>query len=112
MTAPLLLAGGDPLLGSPGGRSREATWAEVLALDPEVVVVAPCGVPPDQAWEQAADLPEALVRRELVVMDLARPGPRLVDAVEGLAAFLHPEAGVPQRPDVVGRPPSRDPTSP
>ena len=38
-------AGGEPLLGDPGGRSRASSWDEVLRTDPEVVVLAPCGTP-------------------------------------------------------------------
>jgi len=95
-------AGGDALLGDPGGRSRATTWVEMLATDPEVVVLAPCGMPSADALDQAADLvPSELLRRRVVAVDLARPGPRLVDCVEALAAVLHPDVGLPARPDVV-----------
>jgi iron complex transport system substrate-binding protein len=95
-------AGGEPLLGDPGGRSRPAAWDEVLRTDPDVVVLAPCGVPPERAIAQAGDLvPAELLRRRMVAVDLARPGPRLVDCVEALAAMLHPGAGLPPRPDIV-----------
>lgn len=95
-------AGGEPLLGDPGGRSRPATWDEAIATDPEVVVLAPCGMPSATAIDQAAALvPPELLRRRTVAVDLARPGPRLVDSVEALAAVLHPDAGLPARPDVV-----------
>ncbi len=95
-------AGGEPLLGDPGGRSRASTWEAVLRTDPEVVVLAPCGMPPDQAIAQSADLvPSELLGRRVVAVDLARPGPRLVDCVEALAALLHPAAGLPERPDVL-----------
>jgi iron complex transport system substrate-binding protein len=95
-------AGGEPLLGDPGGRSRPSTWDAVLATDPEVVVLAPCGLPSAEAVEQAAELvPPSLLRRRVVAVDLARPGPRLVDCVEALAAVLHPDAGLPARPDVL-----------
>jgi iron complex transport system substrate-binding protein len=33
----------------------------------------------------------------------ARPGPRLVDGVEALAAILHPDAGVPLDPALARR---------
>jgi iron complex transport system substrate-binding protein len=33
----------------------------------------------------------------------ARPGPRLVDGVEALAAILHPDAGVPLDPKLAQR---------
>ena len=95
-------AGGEPLLGDPGGRSRAVTWDDALQTDPEVVVVAPCGMPSTDALAQADDLvPPELLRRRVVALDLARPGPRLVDCVEALAAVLHPGAGLPARPDVL-----------
>jgi iron complex transport system substrate-binding protein len=93
-------AGGIPLLCDPGGRSRPATWDEVRATSPEVVVLAPCGLPPGRAWEQARAIPGGVLTERTVVMDLARPGPRLVDCVEALAAVLHPDAGLPPRPDL------------
>jgi iron complex transport system substrate-binding protein len=95
-------AGGEPLLGDPGGRSRPTTWDEALATDPEVVVLAPCGMPSSDAVAQAQALvPASLLRRRTVAVDLARPGPRLVDCIEALAAVLHPDAGLPARPDVL-----------
>jgi iron complex transport system substrate-binding protein len=98
----VVAAGGDPLLGDPGGRSRPSTWDDVLRTDPEVVVLAPCGVPSATAMAQAGDLvPAELLERRVVAVDLARPGPRLVDCVEALAAVLHPGAGPPALPDVL-----------
>lgn len=93
-------AGGTPLLGNPGGRSRPTTWDDVRAASPEVVVLGPCGVPLDEAREQARKLPDGVLAPRTVLMDLARPGPRLVDCVEALAAVLHPDAGLAARPDV------------
>ncbi|HVM25354.1 MAG TPA: ABC transporter substrate-binding protein [Candidatus Limnocylindrales bacterium] len=99
-------AGGIPLLGEAGGRSREATWDEVRATRPEVTVLAPCGLSPERAWEQAASLPDGVLTDRTVAMDLARPGPRLVDCVEALAAVLHPAAGLVHRPDLAAEPPA------
>ena len=94
-------AGGIALLGDPGGRSRATTWAAVGATRPDVVILAPCGVQPQQAWEQASWLPDRLLAVPTFAVDLARPGPRLVDCVEALAAVLHPGAGLPIRPEVI-----------
>jgi iron complex transport system substrate-binding protein len=95
-------AGGEPLLGDPGGRSRASSWDEVLRTDPQVVVLAPCGTPSVNALGQADELvPAELLGRRVVAVDLARPGPRLVDCVEALAAVLHPGAGLPSRPEIV-----------
>ena len=43
------LAGGVDLLGQPGEKSRTAEWAELEALDPDVVVSMPCGYYAEQA---------------------------------------------------------------
>ena len=94
-------AGGIALLGDPGGRSRATTWEEVETTNPEIVVLAPCGVTPDRTWEVASSVPDRFLSGSTYAVDLARPGPRLVDCVEALAAVLHPGAGLPVRPDVV-----------
>lgn len=100
-------AGGLPLLGEAGGRSHPTSWDEARRCGAEAVVLAPCGVSPERAWQQAeATVPADLLRERTVVMDLARPGPRLVDCVEGLAAVLHPDAGLPRRPDIVSERPA------
>ena len=92
------LAGGEDLLGLAGEKSRTATWEEVAAVRPEVVLVMPCGYDLEAAVRESADYAEplaALGARELVAVDAAayfsRPGPRLVDGVELLARVLHPD---------------------
>ncbi len=99
-------AGGVPLLACPGGRSSATTWDAVVASDPDLVVVAPCGFDLPGAAALATDLvargvlpagaPVCVLDADAVVV---RPGPRLVDGVEALAAVLHPGA-VAARPDL------------
>jgi iron complex transport system substrate-binding protein len=92
-------AGGMPLLGAGGARSVRTSWPDVLAAGPAVVVAAPCGFGLADAVRLAAEvagrLPDDV---PLWAVDanasFARPGPRLVDGVEALAAVLHPDAGV------------------
>jgi iron complex transport system substrate-binding protein len=90
------LAGGVPLLGTPGEKSRRVTWADVHAARPEVVIVAPCGY--DRVGSLAiADqlqasgvLPDGVpVHAADANASWARPGTRLVDGVEELAQILH-----------------------
>ena len=83
------------MLGVAGQKSVRITWDDVAAARPDVVVVAPCGY--DRAGAQAqadalGDLlpPAALVHAVDANGTWARPGPRLVDGVEELAAVLHP----------------------
>jgi iron complex transport system substrate-binding protein len=96
-------AGGRPVLACPGADSVSVAWSEVTRCGAEVVLVAPCGFHLDGAVELAAAivadglLPDgaqvwALDADAIVV----RPGPRLVDGVETIAAILHPDhAGPP-----------------
>ena len=96
------LAGGDDTLGFAGERSRTASWAEIEAARPEVVVVMPCGYGAARAAEEArayADRLAALGAERVVAVDAAayfsRPGPRLVDGLELLAHVLHPDRVAP-----------------
>lgn len=87
-------AGGEPVLAASGERSREVSWAEIADAAPEVVVLMPCGFDLDRCIAEGEAL---LDRRELggariVAVDgdayFSRPGPRVIDGVEILAAVL------------------------
>ncbi|WP_183093629.1 cobalamin-binding protein [Nocardioides stalactiti] len=91
------LAGGDCVIGTAGEKSFRTTWDDVAAARPDLVVVAPCGY--DRRAAQA--LADDVVRRGLLPVGIpvhavdanaswARPGTRLIDGVEELAAVLHP----------------------
>jgi iron complex transport system substrate-binding protein len=87
-------AGGEPVAASRGTRSVETTWQAIAAAQPDVVVVAPCGYHLDGAATQATavvDRLPAAVPIWAIDADgiVVRPGPRLVDGVEVLAAALH-----------------------
>lgn len=99
----LAIAGGEPLLAHPGGRSAATTWDDIAASEAEVLIVAPCGFDGDAALEhlrqvlarpEVAALP-AVINGRVHAVDgdayIVRPGPRLVDGVEHLARLLHPE---------------------
>ena len=89
-------AGGRPVAARPGGRSEPTTWELIAAARPEVVVVAPCGFHLDDAAAQAELVARELPGLPVWAIDadglIVRPGPRLVDGVEALAAILHPAA--------------------
>jgi iron complex transport system substrate-binding protein len=92
------LAGGVDLLGAAGAKSEQVEWGRLAALEPDVVVVMPCGWYVDdaraQAEEHAARI-AALGATRVFAVDAAstysRPGPRLVDGTELLAHLLHPD---------------------
>jgi iron complex transport system substrate-binding protein len=94
-------AGGEPVGANPGTPSTETTWPELAGADPEVVIVAPCGFHLDGAINQAQSLTHRFPDAAVWAIDadgiVVRPGPRLVDGVEAIAAILHPGA-VPQPP--------------
>jgi iron complex transport system substrate-binding protein len=95
------LAGGDDVLGVAGAHSVTVPLAALAAADPEVVIVAPCGYGVEAAAAEARALLErpewgwlAAGGRAVWALDanayLSRPGPRLVDGIELLAAIFHP----------------------
>jgi iron complex transport system substrate-binding protein len=87
-------AGGRPVAACPGGRSSQTSWDEIAASQPDVAVVAPCGFNLDAAAAQAETVAARLPGIPVWAIDangiVVRPGPRLVDGVEALAAILHP----------------------
>ena len=93
------LAGGEDVLGLPGERSRTASWEEVAAAQPEVVIVMPCGLYADEAAKEAdrhrerLDALGARVHAVDAAAYFSRPGPRLVDGVELLSDLLHQGGG-------------------
>jgi iron complex transport system substrate-binding protein len=90
-------AGGSAALGDAGARSVETTWAAITASRPDLIVVAPCGFGLPAATAMADGLIAAgRLPRDVPVWAVdadaafVRPGPRLVDGVEALAAICHP----------------------
>jgi iron complex transport system substrate-binding protein len=86
------LAGGTCLLGRRGEPSYRVSWPDVLAQQPELVVIAPCGFHAEEAAARAADL--RLPCRTVAVdadSSYSRPAPRLADGVWQLAHLMHPE---------------------
>jgi iron complex transport system substrate-binding protein len=94
-------AGGRPVAARPGAPSVPTSWAAIAAAAPDVVVVAPCGYHLPGVIEQARAAVQALPGTPVWAIDadgiVVRPGPRLVDGVEAMAAILHPDA-VPAAP--------------
>ena len=96
-------AGGWDVLGSDGDRSRETTWDAVAEVDPEMLILMPCGFHLAETvdeWERAprpawyGDL-SAVRRGQVFAVDgssyFSRPGPRVIDGIELLAEILDPD---------------------
>jgi iron complex transport system substrate-binding protein len=94
-------AGGHNLFGVAGEPSRWMSWDKLVAADPEVIIVAPCGFGLDRCL---AELPllqakpgwteiDAVLNGRVFFADgnayFNRPGPRLADSGEILAQVLH-----------------------
>jgi iron complex transport system substrate-binding protein len=98
------LAGGMEVAGIAGEPSHRMRWTDVTALEPDVVVLAPCGFDLDRTLTElvtldlSANLLGTPARQESRVFAVdanahfSRPGPRLADGVELLAYLLHPSA--------------------
>jgi len=94
-------AGGEPLLARPGEHTSAIDWSEVVRARPDVLLLLPCGLPPERTEAELgalagrpgwADLP-AVREGRVWVLDgpsyFNRPGPRVVRGAEILAHVLH-----------------------
>lgn len=82
-------AGGVPLLAGKGEHTRPITWEAVHDAKPDVVLLMPCGFPPERTLRELPDqqLPETWVLDGPSYFN--RPGPRVVRGIEVLAHVLH-----------------------
>jgi len=96
------MAGGRNLFGEAGRHSPWIRWEDVVAEDPDVLFIAPCGFDLSRTRREMSLLvhqPEwprlTAVRTGRVILAdgnqfFNRPGPRLVESLEILAEALHP----------------------
>jgi len=97
------LAGGTSLFGQVGQHSPWMTWEDLVAADPEAIVIMPCGYDLATTRRESAALvshPQwetlrAVQTGRVYLTDgnqyFNRPGPRLVDSLEILAEIFHSE---------------------
>ena len=85
----------EPLLATPGEKSRRVTWEDVRATAPDVVIVAPCGFDREGSARLADELvasgvlpPGVPVHAVDANASWARPGTRLPDGIEELGQLL------------------------
>ncbi|MGK0358642.1 MAG: iron complex transport system substrate-binding protein [Bradymonadia bacterium] len=100
-TAELIsLAGGDPIGPGPGEKSVVWPAERWHALHPDVVFIKPCGYGLEQTRAASSGLVlpahwPAVQTGQVWLADgqalFNRPGPRLIDSAEVLAAALHPD---------------------
>jgi len=97
------IAGGRSLLGASGRHSPRVDWEEVLAADPDVLLVFPCGFSLGRTaretglltkrpeWARLRAAREGRVYLCEGNQYFNRPGPRLVETAEIVAETLHPD---------------------
>jgi iron complex transport system substrate-binding protein len=103
-------AGGWDLLGTDGDKAVQTTWDAVRDVDPETLVLMPCGYHLPETvgeWERTprpdwfGEL-SAVRRGQVFAVDgsayFSRPGPRVIDGIELLAEIFDPEAFVESGP--------------
>jgi iron complex transport system substrate-binding protein len=98
------MAGGENLLGTAGAHSTQTSWDALQQLDPDVLVIMPCGYDLDATRRDAAAAadklqsvaPRAIDAGRAYIVDgsayFNRSGPRFVTGIEILAGLLHPAA--------------------
>jgi iron complex transport system substrate-binding protein len=96
------IAAGVNLFGESGKHSPWMTWGELIAKDPDIIFVSPCGFDIKRTLQEMhllANNPEwkslkAVVAGRVFVADgnqyFNRPGPRLIESLEILAEVIHP----------------------
>jgi len=97
------LAGGVDGFGREGQKSITLEWEQVIAWQPDVVLISCCGFTAERTMEEIDvldrvrgwDTVPAVQNGRVYVTDgasyFSRPGPRLVDSLELLAHVVHPE---------------------
>jgi len=90
-------AGGEDVGARAGEHSRQVDWAHVASLQPDVMLIMPCGFDVERTRAELAELKDETARRLLSetpyrILDgnayTSRPGPRIVEAVERIREAL------------------------
>jgi iron complex transport system substrate-binding protein len=96
------IAGGVSLFGTAGAHSPWMTFEQLLARDPDVIAIMPCGFDIQRTrteipaltnrpgWESLSAVRNGRVFLTDGNQYFNRPGPRLVESAEILAEILHP----------------------
>ncbi|MDB2606648.1 ABC transporter substrate-binding protein [Zobellia sp.] len=103
-------AGGIDKLSNPSGNSGVISWDDILAYNPEVIVIAPCGFSMNRTLSEMHLLllqdgwnsVEAVKQQQVFIADFdlftQSSAGTLVDGIELLAGLFHPEAvAIPSR---------------
>ena len=97
------MAGGLDPLGKIGQPSVEFSWEQIIASDPDIVIIMPCGYDLERAMREYREMQFPPQWKELKAVRsgnvfavhanayFSRPGPRLATGLEIMAMLFHPE---------------------
>ena len=97
------IAGGNYLLATPGERALTVTREQLNEINPDVVIVKPCGFKLEQTMQELGVLKrniplenwKAFQNKDILIVDgnayFNRPGPRMIDSLEILSYCVHPK---------------------
>jgi iron complex transport system substrate-binding protein len=97
------IAGGRYLLAASGEKALTVTRENLSSINPDVVIVKPCGFKLEQALQELGTLKrnvpfeswKACQNKNIFIVDgnayFNRPGPRIMDSLEILSYCLHPD---------------------
>ena len=97
------IAGGNYLLATPGERALTVTREQLNEINPDVVIVKPCGFKLEQTMQELGVLKrniplenwKAFQNNGIFIVDgnayFNRPGPRMIDSLEILSYCVHPK---------------------
>ncbi|GAB4581688.1 MAG: cobalamin-binding protein [Anaerolineales bacterium] len=101
----IAFAGGEEVLGRAGHPSFRVTWEQIIAAQPEVILLIPCGYNAEATEKEWATLPKppgwetipAVQTGRVYAFDAnsycSRPAPRVVEGIEQLVNLFHPKEG-------------------
>ena len=102
------LGGGETLSGEKGVHSPVIEWDELVGMDPDFIIIAPCGFDIARTKEEIKainKMPQwqalrAVQNKQVFIANgnhyFNRPGPRLVESAQIVAEILHPAHFPPQ----------------
>ncbi|MFB6254742.1 MAG: cobalamin-binding protein [Halobacteriaceae archaeon] len=96
------MVGGTYGITEHGSASRPIEFDEIVAFDPETLIIAPCGYEIDHTKRDIDELRQregwnqltAVQEKEVYIMDgeiINCPSPRLIDSLETFGHLLHPD---------------------
>jgi iron complex transport system substrate-binding protein len=107
----IAMAGGRDLFGKEGRHSPWLSWDDLVAADPEVIVISPCGFDMERTEKELYWMTNRpgwnRLRARIYIADgnqyFNRPGPRIVETQRILGEIIHPEYYEPTMRDIAWR---------